>query len=306
MAREMMFGLRDTFEYIRCATCGALSLVRSPDDLGRYYPPDYYSFDTTVLKLRRSPVMSAKRARAAVLLRVPPSIRARLIAATRAPTLFGWLGGLGLTPGSRIVDVGSGNGILLASFAREGFTRLLGIDPYLDDDATLGPIKLRKLTIDELAGRWDLLMFNHSLEHVPDPAATLQRARARLAPGGAILVRIPLADGCAARHYGENWVGIDAPRHTLVPTHETMKILARRTGLRIKRVFYDTHAMHFWGSEQYLRDIPLLDDRSHCVDPAKSIFRATDIAHWEAKCQTLNQEGGADAAGFLLTAARSD
>lgn len=177
-------------------------------------------------------------------------------------------------------------------------------ESYLDEEDVPGPMTLRKLAVHDLTGRWDLLMFNHSLEHVPAPPATLEAARERLAPGGAILVRLLLADGYAARHYGENWVGVDAPRHTMVPTHDAMKILASRAGLRIKRIIYDTHGQRFWASEQYARDIPLLDERSYCVDPGRSIFAAADIAHWESRCRTLNDEGRADAARFVLVAAK--
>ena len=300
----MMFGRRDRFEYVCCSGCGALSLVSVPEHLGVYYPPEYYSFDRPVLELRRPLAAAAKRARAAVVLKMPPSIVHRLVAAGRAPVLYDWVAGLGLSPSARIVDVGSGSGSLLADFARQGFTRLLGIDPYLDDDAASGSVVLRRLAIDELTGSWDLLMFNHSLEHVPDPPATLRAARERLAPAGAILVRLPLADGYAARHYGANWVGIDAPRHTMVPTHDSMKILAGRAGLRIKRIFYDTHSQHFWASEQYVRDIPLLDERSYCVDPGRSMFGPAEIAHWDSMCRMLNEEGRADAAGFVLVPAK--
>lgn len=194
---------------------------------------------------------------------------------------------------------------MLADFARAGFTRLLGLDPYLEADNALGRIALRKLAIEELTGTWDLLMFNHSLEHVLDPRAALQAARQRLASGGAILVRIPLADGYAARHYGENWIGVDAPRHTMVPTHDKMKILAAAADLRIKRIFYESHSQHFWASEQYTRDIPLMDERSYNVNPDRSIFRPAEIAYWDAKCRTLNEQGRADAAGFVLVAAKT-
>src|SRR5687768_14977146 len=43
-AQEMMFGLRDRFEYAECSSCGSLQLAEIPADLGKYYPPDYYSF----------------------------------------------------------------------------------------------------------------------------------------------------------------------------------------------------------------------------------------------------------------------
>src|SRR5262245_13065920 len=42
-AREMMLGLRDQFHYGECDGCGSLQLLNVPEDLGRYYPADYYS-----------------------------------------------------------------------------------------------------------------------------------------------------------------------------------------------------------------------------------------------------------------------
>src|SRR5262245_44248254 len=40
--REMMFGLRDRFQYLECARCGSLQLVTLPEDPAKYYPGDYY------------------------------------------------------------------------------------------------------------------------------------------------------------------------------------------------------------------------------------------------------------------------
>ena len=42
-AREMMFGTREPFEYVECTRCGCVQIAAVPPDLGRHYPPDYYS-----------------------------------------------------------------------------------------------------------------------------------------------------------------------------------------------------------------------------------------------------------------------
>ena len=44
--REMHFGIRDEFEYRQCPTCQCLQINAIPEDLGKYYPPDYYSKKT--------------------------------------------------------------------------------------------------------------------------------------------------------------------------------------------------------------------------------------------------------------------
>jgi hypothetical protein len=42
--REMMFGMRDVFQYLECGACGCLQLLNIPKDMGKYYPEQYYSF----------------------------------------------------------------------------------------------------------------------------------------------------------------------------------------------------------------------------------------------------------------------
>ena len=46
VAREMMLGTLDTFEYLQCRSCESLQLAReiSSHEIGRYYPIAYYSF----------------------------------------------------------------------------------------------------------------------------------------------------------------------------------------------------------------------------------------------------------------------
>lgn len=40
---EMMIGTRKEFEYLHCSSCGSLSLVGIPENLGWYYGQNYYS-----------------------------------------------------------------------------------------------------------------------------------------------------------------------------------------------------------------------------------------------------------------------
>jgi hypothetical protein len=104
----------------------------------------------------------------------------------------------------------------------------------------------------------------------------------------------------AWRRYGGDWVGLDPPRHIFVPTERSMRLLAQRAGLRVERVFYDSHALQFWGSEQYRRDIPLHDKHSWSQSPAAAHFSHRDVVGWHAASQRLNAAGDGDSAGFVL------
>lgn len=301
--REMMFGRRDRFDYVRCGHCGAFSLTAPPKDLASYYPPDYYSFAAGADTYgRRHPRAHVWRLRSELALRAPARVARRLGSRANVPVQVMRLTGLGLTTRSRICDVGCGGGRELAELRRQGFRNLLGIDPYLGQpEVSIGDVVLRRQHVRDLDGRWDLFTLHHVLEHLPDPLGELRQLAARLEPEGAIVVGVPLADGWCARYYGPDWVQIDAPRHVMVPTVKAMEILADAAGLRVKRVTWDSWSMQFWGSEQYRMDIPLMSEQSYRLDcPGTGPFSVEEHAKWERLAEKLNRRQAGDAASFVL------
>ena len=100
----------------------------------------------------------------------------------------------GLTD-QRALDVGCGGGILAESMAQRG-AQVLGIDM---GEAPLAVARLhqlesgvaldyRRITAEELAGKepasFDVVTCMEMLEHVPDPASTIQACARLLKPGG--------------------------------------------------------------------------------------------------------------------------
>jgi SAM-dependent methyltransferase len=214
-----------------------------------------------------------------------------------------WLAGLGLRTSSSVCDVGSGNGVHLVWMRRQGFSRLEGFDPFIEEDIQVdGEIPVRRLALDQLRGGWDLIMLNHSFEHMPRPAEALELLRGLLNVGGSIVIRVPVADSWAWRTYGTDWVQLDAPRHVFLHTRRSIEILSERAGLKVTRVFSDSYAFQFWGSEQYRRGVPLRDPRSYGEDPATDLFTAAEIAEFERHSVKLNREAAGDSAGFVLRA----
>src|SRR5712691_3375537 len=135
-AREMMFGLRDEFDYFECGACGCLQRVSSLDDLRAYYPSNYYSFAETQASPKTAGLRrwAAERRNYAQLFgshgiwRWIAGLRPRPDVAALAPLLAD----AGVRSfDARILDVGCGGGALLASMAAAGFRNLVGIDPFL-------------------------------------------------------------------------------------------------------------------------------------------------------------------------------
>jgi hypothetical protein len=184
-----------------------------------------------------------------------------------------------------------------------GFSNLLGIDAFLESDVGYGDwLKVEKARIEDLdpGQKWDVIMFHHSFEHVPDPRATLAAAAERLSVSGKCLIRLPLISSWAWRHYGTNWVQLDAPRHLYSHSQLSLAILGAQCGLAITESFWDSTEFQFWGSEQVRRGIAVMSPKSYGVNPAASEFSRRDIDEFRRRARRLNDQNMGDQAGFVL------
>lgn len=267
IATERMFGLGGRFEYFECGRCGCVQLTTPPDDLAPYYPPTYYSFqepdpDETLPAARwRRRLFRARNQ--AQFFGGPWAAVTRW----RSRPDFDWVPALLRHTGvrrldARILDVGCGSGGLLKRLRQSGFTNLVGCDPFLSSPITFATeLTIHACAIDQLlpreAGRFDLVMFHHSLEHMVEPIAPLRAAAGLIGPRGRCLVAIPIASSVAWDTYQTDWVELDPPRHFFLHTSRSFEIAARAAGLRVVRVEQDGGPFEFLGSEVYRRGMTL-------------------------------------------------
>jgi len=299
-AKEMMYGYRDTHQYFQCSKCGCLQIESIPASMSKYYDASYYSYQPKQNKSDIKRLFIRLRDQYALF-------RTGLfgkILYTKSPTeKYNFLQPIlaSLSKDSGILDVGCGAGHLLQSLHELGFNNLRGVDAYIDSDIDYGNgVPIKKQSIHEVQGSYALIMFHHSFEHVPDPMETLQSAFNLLAPGGYCVIRIPIVSSYAWEYYGVHWVQLDAPRHFFLHSTESMKILSNKAGFELCDIIYDSTAFQFWGSEQYIKDIPLKDDRSYGMNPQHSIFSKKDIALFANRADGLNAGGQGDQAIFYL------
>lgn len=299
VAREMMYGTRETFDYFECGGCGTLQIAEVPSDLARHYPSGYYSYSPA------KPLKGHFR-------RFTRNLKYRYI-------LFneGWLGGflyrrkpdpygvlrsyskIGVTKASRILDVGCGSGRDLHKLREHGFENLLGVDPYLPASIRYGNgLEVRKCELSEVGGRWDVVYFNHVFEHLPDPAASLAVVASMLAPGGHCVLRIPVVPCHAWDTYGPDWVQLDAPRHLYTFSGKAIAILAAGAGLELdeRMTYRDSPADQFWGSELYRRGVSLVDGAANL----KVHFSRKELQRYREMARELNAKGTGDQAVFFL------
>ncbi len=306
----MMFGLGEPFPYAECPQCGTVRLLTVPDDLSPYYPNAYYSLDLDPhVVLGRAPVRqfvtligrSAVGGRAVLARAARAALRKRQFQTLMSLLDSVALAGLPSGRSSAVLDVGCGSGVLVYALSLAGLSNVTGIDPFAPADRVLDTgARLLRRDLADMDGRFDLVMFHHSLEHVPDPGASLALARKLLSPVGRILVRMPTTSSQAFSRYREHWVQLDAPRHLGIFSRDGMARLCAEQGLDIVATKDDSTSFQFWGSEQVRRGIPLEDERSHMVNPGSSVFTTGQLRAWEREAARLNGIGDGDQSVWVL------
>lgn len=298
IAEERMFGFGNRFDYFECTGCGCLQLRGTVTDLARYYPSNYYSFSEQTRKRPLMQWLEQQRNRRAV---VGTGWLGALLLQWKPHAPLESLRRLDLRAGTRILDVGCGGGELLLALRDLGFRSLSGVDPNIAAD--IGPgngIHVRKREIQDLDGNFDVVMFHHSLEHIPDQVGALRAAARLLAPGGRCLVRIPLAGQQAWKEYGVHWSQLDAPRHLFLHTCKSLGRLAERTGFCVVETVFDSNEFQFWGSECLKRGIPLFDPATGRPNPQAVQIRQQGARAWRKQARALNAAGQGDQGCFVL------
>ena len=177
----------------------------------------------------------------------------------------------------------------------------MGVDPFIKESIFYrNGVKILKKHIFELEGSFDCIISNHSFEHMPQPLNVLKKFYELLKPDRYVLIRIPVAASYAWRHYGVNWVALDAPRHLFLHTVRSIQLLSKQAGFEVVEIEFDSTEFQFLGSEFYLRNIPLKDRSLYLKNSQNSIFSKKQIQEFKNKAVQLNAANDGDQACFYL------
>lgn len=225
--QERMFGTREQFDYLQCRTCGSLRISKPPEDLGKYYPTGYYSFQDRPLRSRRKALLSLAR----VLRGHGPSVVWKKLGLNGIRDVLPKQGGC-------ILDIGSGSGFMLRQLCRLGYD-CWGVDPYVKGDMLVDGVRILKRHLSDVDGAFDLVMSHHSLEHMPDPRQVFADVARLVTPTGAFILRVPVLPNNVWDVFGVDWPQLDAPRHLFTFTLDGLRHLASANGFSITKVDFD-------------------------------------------------------------------
>ena len=158
-------------------------------------------------------------------------------------------------PAGRGLDVGCGRGDLAAQLGARGWS-MVGIEPSPDAcaaarargvDARQGTLA----TVELEPASYDLVVFQHSLEHTDEPLGDLERVAAALAPGGIVVITVPNFGCWQARRFRSRWFHLDLPRHRTHFTRRGLERLFERADLRPQRIDTSTSTVGLPATLQY-------------------------------------------------------
>jgi len=233
--RDHRRGGEERYQLVRCTACGLIYQHPLPDDtaLAAAYDTGYVPHGAPAtppdLHLLRRMRLAGKLGYPLPLHSLLHRLAALLLPARgRTPP---WI------PGGTLLDVGCGSGSYLLAMENLGW-QVLGVErnEQAVAHARAAGLKVLDCTLEEapIAPRSvDVITFWHVIEHLPDPLATLRRARTLLRTGGLLLAEVPSIESMQARLFREYWFHLDSPRHVTMYSARTLEMLLQAAGFAV-------------------------------------------------------------------------
>ena len=297
----MQFGTREKFLYFKCPSCDCLQIAEYPKNMNRFYGESYYSLQRRggilpsfkrYFQLKRDAYAAGSRdILPRILFNLKPNIQLQEAFHKISPELLA-------AKTKRILDIGCGRGDFLDILNGFGFNKLHGIDPFIEREVQLKKeVTIFKKSLEEVHEKYDLILLQHSLEHMPNQLQIAVKIESLLSDDGVCIIKVPLSSCYAWERYGVNWFQLDAPRHFYLHSPKSLGHLLNQANLYIYKTIYDSTEMQLMGSEFYLRDIPYI----HWSEANKDygIISERDIEEYKKIAVRLNIERNGDQAIFF-------
>lgn len=217
------YGCPGIYSIYRCPACGQMATLPAlresdlPELYSRYYPRKEVDFVALAAEARKV---------------VAPAARLRR-----------WLAGTDnqghyrARPDQKVLDIGSGSCLSLLELRAMG-VEAWGVeaDPNVRTLADRFGLSVHIGSIHDTPFpdvAFDLIVLNQVIEHVPDPRALLLAVKARLNPGGRVVLSFPNTDSVQASRSGKRWINWHVPYHQHHFNRRSFERLATQTGFAV-------------------------------------------------------------------------
>lgn len=138
----------------------------------------------------------------------------------------------------RVLDIGASTGTMLAIFKDAGWG-VWGVEPSRSGKTAIEKdIKILRTTFEKARlpkDYFDVVILNHTLEHLINPVTVLKKARTVLKKRGIVFVDVPNFGSLSARILGKRWPFILPAEHIFHFTPVTLQKVFRKAGFKTVR-----------------------------------------------------------------------
>ncbi|HBC85794.1 MAG TPA: hypothetical protein DCZ94_02445 [Lentisphaeria bacterium] len=204
-AYDRQFAGPDDYVYSKCRSCGLVFMnpLPKPEQISAFYPREYSPHQEKPGRGKRK----------------------------SGRNLFKSQGS------NRLLEVGCGTGSLLKRHQELGWNvRGVEINSNACGICRSNGLEVHCGTLLDAPfdnERFDVIFFNHVIEHLLDPVAVFKKAADLLAASGKIILLTPNNASLSFGKYGSAWYHLDAPRHIFLYGPESLRELCAKTGLSI-------------------------------------------------------------------------
>ena len=201
----------ENFNYYKCSSCKLIFLSPMPDNLGDYYPQNYYHVCSTLEELARGAEPERYKidivnqfANGEKLLEIGPAS-----------------GGFAYLAKQAGFDV---EVIEMSAKCCEFLETKLGVRTINSHNEQQALSKLEQKNVIVL---WQVI------EHLRDPFVLLSEACNKIKRGGILVIAAPNPDALQFRVLGRHWAHVDAPRHVVLIPKELLVEKAKTMGMKL-------------------------------------------------------------------------
>jgi len=265
----------EEFDYFKCSSCDFIFLVPIPENIGRYYPENYYYIPSSLGELAASAEQYEK-------------YKIKIIQR--------------FVEKGRLLEIGTATGGALYFAKQAGFeveaiemnhrcceflSNVIGVKTFKSDDACE--------VFKSSTTQYDVIALWHVIEHLPDYLEVLAAANEHLSPGGILVIAAPNPDSYQFKLFKKFWAHLDTPRHlVLIPLSilkQQMELLGMKTewctttddgGLMWNAFGWQCSLKNFLGN--YIKDnTDLLKTSARFAPFLDKMFRIFE-RNWEEGC----------------------
>ncbi len=235
----------------------------TPDELGQYYPPTYYSY-LPKNPSRKTQILAKLRAYKSGY---PPKdgTLMRLVWKTAASLLGNfflfYLPYCGL--GKSLLEVGCGTGADLEWARQLGWdVHGLELNESAVEFARKRGLDVRRSTFESAdlpANSFDCIIMSQVLEHLYSPKFALQRCYELLRPSGLLLAAVPKFDSWGRHALGNYWNNLQYPIHLHHFNRPVLERMVHDAGFQVREVRLSSRLLNLFYALRAMKQFHILE-----------------------------------------------